>query len=142
MPFDPDIPPNNVQVRAAELRGQFQGLKALIDAVPGVASALIGTVSTLPPGSSATADLQIVSGVLVLNLGLPQGQQGDPGATGQPGEVTANDLNNAVTTVTNASSANSNSVGTLSQGADASYNPAQIQALLDKVDELINALRR
>lgn len=37
---------------------------------------------------------------------------------------------------------NSNGVSTLSQGADGSYNPSQMQAVLDKIDELINALRR
>lgn len=40
------------------------------------------------------------------------------------------------------SSANSNSVGTLAQGADGSYNQMQMQQVLDKLDELINALRR
>lgn len=39
-------------------------------------------------------------------------------------------------------SANSNSVGTLGQGADSSYNQTQIQDILNKLDELINALRR
>jgi phage shock protein A len=39
-------------------------------------------------------------------------------------------------------SSNSNAVDTLSQSADASYNQSQMQSLLDKVDELINALRR
>ena len=37
---------------------------------------------------------------------------------------------------------NSNGVGTLGQGADGSYNQSQMQAVLDKLDELINALRR
>ena len=35
-----------------------------------------------------------------------------------------------------------NGVGTLGQGADGSYNQSQMQAVLDKLDELINALRR
>ncbi len=37
---------------------------------------------------------------------------------------------------------NSNGVGTLGQGADSSYNQSQMQDLINKVDELINALRR
>ncbi|MGB8166847.1 MAG: hypothetical protein WCF18_05110 [Chthoniobacteraceae bacterium] len=37
---------------------------------------------------------------------------------------------------------NSNAVGTLGQGADSSYNQTQIQDILNKLDELINALRR
>lgn len=52
--------------------------------------------------------------------------------------ATAADLANAIAGTSN----NSNGVGTLGQGADSSYNQGQMQALLDKVDELINALRR
>ena len=39
-------------------------------------------------------------------------------------------------------SSNSNGVGTLGQGADSSYNQSQMQSVLDKLDELVNALRR
>lgn len=39
-------------------------------------------------------------------------------------------------------SSNSNGVGTLIQAADGSYNQTQMQAVLDKLDELISALRR
>ena len=37
---------------------------------------------------------------------------------------------------------NSNGVSTLGQGADGSYNQSQMQDVLNKLDELINALRR
>ena len=37
---------------------------------------------------------------------------------------------------------NSNSVGTLGMAADGSYNQSQMQSVLDKLDELINTLRR
>lgn len=37
---------------------------------------------------------------------------------------------------------NSNGVGTLGQSADGSYNQTQMQDVLNKLDELINALRR
>lgn len=65
-----------------------------------------------------------------------------PGPQGLPGEVTNSDLQNAIDRMMGNSSANSNSVSTLGQGADASYNQTQMQALLDKMDERINALRR
>ena len=39
-------------------------------------------------------------------------------------------------------SSNSNAVGTLSQGASGGYDQNQMQQVLDKIDELINALRR
>jgi hypothetical protein len=48
------------------------------------------------------------------------------------------DLNNAIANTSN----NSNSVGQLSQGADGSYNQSQMQDVLNKLDELINALHR
>ena len=39
-------------------------------------------------------------------------------------------------------SRNTNNVATLSQTADAGYNPGQIQALMNKLDEHINSARR
>ena len=39
-------------------------------------------------------------------------------------------------------SSNSNAVATLGTTADSSYNQGQLQLVLDKLDELINALRR
>lgn len=39
-------------------------------------------------------------------------------------------------------SSNTNGVSTFSQTADSSYNQSQMQQLMDKLDELINALRR
>src|SRR6185503_7277048 len=61
--FDPTKPSNNAPIVSAELRNQFNGLKALIDAV------LVG-----PPGPQG---LQGVAG--------PQGLQGPQGATGAAG---------------------------------------------------------
>ncbi|MEQ1750354.1 MAG: hypothetical protein ABL974_13085 [Prosthecobacter sp.] len=52
--------------------------------------------------------------------------------------ATINDLNNAISGTSN----NSNGVSTLGMGADGGYNQQQMQDLINKVDELINALRR
>ena len=52
---------------------------------------------------------------------------------------------NIVTTVNGAiagTSNNSNGVSTLSQSASGSYDQNQMQNVLDKIDELINSLRR
>jgi hypothetical protein len=76
--------------------------------------------------------VSVVSGVLHLTFSIPAGQ------SGPPGEVTLADMNAAIATT----SSNSNGVILLSQTADAEYNSAQLQALFNKVDELINALRR
>lgn len=78
----------------------------------------------------------------MLNFGIPQGFDGRASPQGLPGEVTNADLQAAINTVTNGSSANSNGVSTLGQSADPLYNQSQMQALFDKMDELINALRR
>ena len=47
-------------------------------------------------------------------------------------------LNGAISTT----SGNSNGVATLGQGASGGYDQNQMQNVLDKIDELINALRR
>jgi hypothetical protein len=64
-----------------------------------------------------------------------QGPQGDPGA---PGEVTTADLNTAL----GGTSSNSNIVGLLAYVPSDPPTAADWQALADKVNELITALRR
>jgi hypothetical protein len=63
MPYDPNFPPTNAELISAEFRNQFQGLKALIDAVPA--------------GPAGPAGAQGPQGAV--------GPQGAPGATGAPG---------------------------------------------------------
>lgn len=128
MPFDPNIPLEFTLADAAQMRAQFNGLKDLIDAVSGITAVQVDGVTTLPAGSQATVSLQLTGNTLHFTFGIPEGppgSQGEPGIQGPPG--------------TNAP--NSNAVSTLGQGADGSYNQTQMQALLDKMDELINALR-
>ena len=48
------------------------------------------------------------------------------------------DLSNAV----QGTSANSNAVSSIAMNVDPDYNPAQIQMIVDKLEELIQALRR
>jgi hypothetical protein len=134
--FDPNLPQENTVADAAQMRSQFNGLKALIDAVPAG-----------PPGPEGAQGPQ-----------GPQGPQGDPGGPpgpegpmgptgpvgpqGPPGEVTQTDLNNAELNMLSQSSANSNGVNTLGLTADGTYSASQMQDVLNKLDELINALRR
>ena len=56
--------------------------------------------------------------------------------------ATPADIANAIAAAIATTSSNSNAVALLGQTADSSYNPGQMQALMDKLDELINALRR
>jgi hypothetical protein len=55
-------------------------------------------------------------------------------------------LNQNISDAVNASIAgtsnNSNGGATLGQGANGGYDPSQMQAVLDKIDELISTLRR
>lgn len=195
--FDPNLPLPNANITSAVLRGQFNGLKDLIDALPGVTAAVVDGVNTLPPGSAATVNVSLNGSTLhfsfdlpqgndgaqgqqgndgsqgppfaqavvdVVNtlppgssanvsvsfdgtnvhftFGIPQGSDGATGAQGPPGEVSQTDLNNGLLNNLSQCSNNSNGVSTLGQGADGSYNPSQMQDVLNKLDELINALRR
>ena len=51
-------------------------------------------------------------------------------------------INDTVANANAGTSSNSNGVGTLGQSADGMYQQWQMQMLFDKLDELINALRR
>jgi hypothetical protein len=103
---------------------------------------VVDSVNTLPPGGPATVGVSFDGSNVRFTFGIPQGNDGPTGAAGQPGEVTQTDLNNGLLNNLSQCSANSNGVGTLGQSADGSYNPSQIQDLINKMDELINALRR
>jgi hypothetical protein len=132
MPFDPNLPANGAEIISAELRGQFSGLKELMDAIPSVTSAQVDGVTTLEPGQAATVAASIVDGVLHFQFGIPAGP------AGPTGEVTNTVLSEAIATTSHSS----NSVGLLNLTVADPPERAQMQSLTDKLDELINALRR
>ena len=136
--FDPNLPQAGTEVDAVQMRSQLNGLKSLIDAVPTITGAVVDSVSTLPAGSPAQVSASVSGGVLHLSFGIPTGDTGAPGPQGEPGPVNFGDLASAIQTT----STNSNQVSTLNQQADGNYNFSQLQQVMDKVDELINALRR
>ena len=141
MPFDPNIPEHNAELTSAMFRGQFTGLKDLIDAIPAGPQGPEG-----PAGPQGPAGSEGPQG--------PQGPQGDPGGPpgpegpmgpqgptgpqGPPGEVTQTDLNNAQLNTLGQCSNNSNGVATL----DTPMADPDVELLRQKLDELINALRR
>ena len=84
---------------------------------------------TKPANNSPNSSAEMRSQLTSLNADIQQ-------------RVTFNDLSNAITGALQQTSNNTNSVSTLGQSADGSYNPGQIQDLINKVDELILALRR
>jgi hypothetical protein len=84
---------------------------------------------TKPANNSPASSAEMRSQLTSLNADIQQ-------------RATINDLNNAIANALAQTSNNSNSVSTLGQGADGNYNQSQMQDVLNKLDELINALRR
>lgn len=88
MPYDPAVPATNAELTSAMFRGQFQGLKALIDAVSGIANAQVDGVNTTDPANPALANVSLVGDTLHFTFTLPRGndgQQGPPGMNGSDG---------------------------------------------------------
>jgi len=140
MPYDPAKPAHNSALSSAEMRTQLTGLKDLVDA-GAITAAQTQNTGTLPPGSDATADVTLTAGTLTFTFGIP---------AGAPGEVTQAQLSNDLVNCQNAAllatlpqtSANSNAVNLLALTVSDPPTQAEVQALADKLDELISALRR
>jgi len=98
---------------------------------PPFANAIIGGVSTLNAGENAWVTVNFDGSNVQFFFGIPRGIDG-------AGGITPQQLDNAIA----GTSRNSNNVPTLNQTADAEFIPIQMQAALNKIDELINALRR
>ncbi len=177
MAYDPALPANGSPNSSAEMRGQFQGLKALIDGVPTITGAVVDAVNTVGPGEPAGVEAEVVADVLHLSFDIPQGAeggqgpQGEPGPQGEtgeqgppgdpggpqgpegpqgpPGEVSQAALDDAVAWLSggiadavSGSSANSDGVGLLGMAVSDPPTQGEVQAVVDKLDELISALRR
>ena len=143
--FDPNYPPTGADIESAPLRNQFNSLKGLIDAIMQITSAQVDATNTLPPGNPASVSVTVTGNTLHFTFSIPQGEigpQGPEGQTGPPGEVTFATMSSAIETALQLTSNNSNGVGQLGMVADGSYQQWQLQAVSDKLDELINALRR
>jgi hypothetical protein len=114
------------------------------------AQAVVDAVNTLPPGEQATVESSFDGNTVHLTFGIPaglngsdgeQGIQGEPGVHGMPGapgEVSFQQLADAIATT----SSNSNGVGTLGMAVSDPPTQSEMQQIADKLDELINALRR
>jgi hypothetical protein len=142
MPYDPNIPADHADLTGVMFRGQFQGLKELIDSVSGVTSAVVDSVTTLPPGSQAVVAVSVAGTELHLSFSLPQGTVGATGDQGPAGEVSQSDLGNAITGVLSQTSSNTNGVSTLGLAVSDPPSQGEMQLIANKLDELISALRR
>jgi len=109
---------------------------------PPFANAIVDAVNTLNPGEPATVSVSFDGSNVRFTIGIPRGNDGATGATGQPGEVSQTDLNNAQLNTLSQTSNNTNNVSTLGQTADSNYNQQQMQDVLNKLDEFLNAARR
>jgi hypothetical protein len=142
MPFDPNIPAQNAELTSAMFRGQFTGLKDLIDSMGNITGAVVDAVNTLPSGTPAAVSIQMVGSELHFTFDIPQGNEGPTGAAGQPGEVSLTDLNNGLQNNLSQCSNNSNGVDTLGFAVSDPPTQSEMQQVLSKLDELIQALRR
>ena len=109
---------------------------------PPFAQAVVDGVTTLNPGDNATVDVSFDGSNVRFQFGIPRGNDGGTGSAGepgQPGEVTNADLSTAVS----GTSTNSNGVSTLDTSfANDPPTLADLEVMRDKLNELINALRR
>ena len=140
MSFDPNLPQENTPVDAAQMRAQFNGLAAMIAAVPGLTDVVIDSVTTLPPGSAATVSVTFDGTNVHFTFGIPQGAEG---AQGLPGEVTNAQLATAISMAVAGTSNNTNAVPTLD--TPFTNDPptlADMELMRAKYNELVLAARR
>ncbi len=147
MPYDSNFPASHAELTSDAFRGQFNGLKELLDA-GALSGVVIDNVTTLPPGEAATVNASIAAGVLHLSFGIPQGPAGTDGTNGADGPqgpqgpmgaVTPQNLDDAIS----GTSPNTNGVATL----DAAFTNdplslAEGELLRAKLNELILNGRR
>ncbi|MBE7495935.1 MAG: hypothetical protein HS117_13405 [Verrucomicrobiaceae bacterium] len=105
---------------------------------PPFADAVVDGVTTLAPGDPATVEVTFDGTNVRFTFGIPQGAPGAQGETGPPGEVTQAALDAEIA----ATALNPAGVSPLGLTADASYDQGQMQAVIDKLDELRAALAR
>jgi len=120
------------------MRSQLTSLKALIDAITTLAGGQVDSTSTLPSGQAANVSVSVVGDILHFTFAIPMGEPGPTGPQGSQGEITSMDLYNAIQTT----SANSNGVPTLGTSISDPPTQSEVQAIVSKLDELINTLRR
>lgn len=116
---------------------------------PAFANAIVDSVTTIDPGQPASVSVGFDGSTVHFTFAIPrgndgsQGQQGNDGqqgftgndgAQGPPGEVTAAQLNSAISGTSN----NTNSVATL----DFPFADADMEALRLKMNEMILTARR
>jgi hypothetical protein len=101
---------------------------------PPFAQAVVDGVNTLEPWESAAVDVSFDGSNVRFIFGIPRGNDGANGSDGSPGEVSQQQLDDAIS----GTSANTNTVSTL----DNSYADPEMEELRQKLNELILNGRR
>ena len=145
MPFDPTQPANGSALDAAVVRAQLTSLQAEIAASAGVNGAQVDSTNTGAPGSSATAGVNLNAGVLHFDFTLPAGQNGEVTQSQLSNDLVNTEnaaVNTATSTILPQTSNNSNGVGLLGMSISDPPTQGEVQNICNRLDELINALRR
>jgi hypothetical protein len=158
MSFDPTKPVNGSLIVAAELRGQFNGLKDLMDAIPpggvgpqgpqgepGPAGADGRSIVNVYDDGSGRAIVQMSDGSTYGPFSIasgPAGAEGPPGPQGPAGEVSASQMNDAIALALAGTSNNSNSVSILDMIVSDPPTQMEVQNIASRLDQLILVLQR
>ncbi len=114
---------------------------------PPFANAIMDAVTTLNPGDAAQGAVSFDGSNVHFSFGIPRGADGtngtngtdgSNGTNGAPGEVTTAQLASAII----GTSSNTNAVPTMSLVVSDPPTQAEMQAISNKLDELLLALRR
>ena len=141
MPFDPLKPADHSPLSSAEMRGQLNALNDAIAAIPAgppgpvgpaFSNIQIGSVTTGTPGSPAGAQVNVFGNNVELSFTIPAGD------TGAPGEVSNATLAGEIA----GTARNPSSVAPIPFTVSNPPTQAELQAVVDKVNELIGALAR
>ena len=156
MPFDPALPATGAPLQSQVIRDQLNALHQEIQAIPAgpegpqgpegpaFATVVVDGVITLPPGSFASVNASMSGNAVHLTFNIPAGLDG------QPGEVTqaqlsndlANNANATFNTIMPLTSNNSNAVAELVLAVSDPPTQAEVNQVIAKLNELIQALRR
>ncbi|MBK8093998.1 MAG: hypothetical protein IPK32_19010 [Verrucomicrobiaceae bacterium] len=83
--FDPTIPQEGTPLDAVQMRNQFNGLKAILDAAAPITAAQVDGTATLDPGSPANVSVTVQGNMLRFSFDIPRGMDGINGSNGMDG---------------------------------------------------------
>ncbi len=109
---------------------------------PPFAQAVVDNVATLDPAEPATVGVTFDGTDVHFDFGIPRGEQGAGGDPGAQGEVSLAQLDDALAGVVANSSANTYGVETLDIAISDPPTQAELQAVVDKLNEMLLAQRR